>query len=148
MKLTKERFIEIIKEEYQSILTEKTVRLPSMDINFMGSDKAQFLGNKGRLAISRQDAKAILYAIQKEFSIHQDKIMKITRQQLKEIIREELKTLNEKIIKTKDGLKIELTRKNTYELVKIYGYKGYVEVYGRKDIKNFVNVLKKNFKIV
>ena len=74
--------------------------------------------------------------------------MKITRQQLKEIIREELKTLNEKIIKTKDGLKIELTRKNTYELVKIYGYKGYVEVYGRKDIKNFVNVLKKNFKIV
>ena len=74
--------------------------------------------------------------------------MKITRQQLKEIIREELKTLNEKIIKTKDGLKIELTRRNNYELVKIYGHRGYVEVYGRKDIKNFVNVLKKNFKIV
>ena len=74
--------------------------------------------------------------------------MNITRDQIKEIIREELKTLNEKIIKTKDGLKIELTRKNAYELVKIYGYKGYVEVYGRKDIKNFVNVLKKNFKIV
>ena len=70
MKLTKERLIEIVKEEYQNILNEKTVRLPSMDINFMGSDKAQFLGNKGRLAISRQDAKAILYAIQKEFSIH------------------------------------------------------------------------------
>ena len=74
--------------------------------------------------------------------------MKITRQQLKEIIREELKTLNEKIIKTKSGLKVELTRKNKYELVRIYGHKGYVEVYGRNDIKNFVNVLKKNFKIV
>ena len=74
--------------------------------------------------------------------------MKITREQLKEIIREELKALNEKIIKTKSGLKVELTRKNSYELVRIYGHKGYVEVYGRKDIKNFVNVLKKNFRIV
>ena len=74
--------------------------------------------------------------------------MKITRLQLKEIIREELKALNEKIIKTKSGLKVELTRKNSYELVRIYGHKGYVEVYGRKDIKNFVNVLKKNFRIV
>ena len=69
MKLTKQRLIEIIKEEYQSILSEKTVRLPSMDINFRGKDMAQLLGNKGRLAIERQDAKAILYAIQKEFSI-------------------------------------------------------------------------------
>ena len=70
MKLTKQRLIEIIKEEYQSILSEKTVRLSSMDINFIGGNRAQLLGNKGRLAISRQDAKAILYAIQKEFSIH------------------------------------------------------------------------------
>ena len=68
MKLTKQRLIEIIKEEYQSILSEKTVRLSSMDINFRG-DQAQLLGNKGRLAISRQDAKAIMYAIQNEFSI-------------------------------------------------------------------------------
>ena len=68
MKLTKQRLIEIIKEEYQSILSEKTVRLPSMDINFRG-DQAQLLGMKGRMAIERQDAKAILYAIQKEFSI-------------------------------------------------------------------------------
>ena len=74
--------------------------------------------------------------------------MKITRQQLKEIIREELKTLNEKIIKTKDGLKIELTRKNAYELVKIYGYKGYVDFYGRDRIKQFMKVLKKIFRIV
>ena len=34
MKLTKQRLIEIIKEEYQSILNEKTVRLKNMDINF------------------------------------------------------------------------------------------------------------------
>ena len=68
MKLTKHRLIEIIKEEYRSILSEKTVRLPSMDINFRG-DQAQLLGMKGRMLISRQDAKAILSAIQKEFSI-------------------------------------------------------------------------------
>ena len=148
MKLTKQRLIEIIKEEYQSVLNEKTVRLPNLDINFNRPDQAQLLGNKGRLALSKMDAKGLLYAIQKEFSIHQDKIMKITRSQLKEIIREELRSLNEKMIKTKSGLKVELTRKNSYELVRIYGHKGYVEVYGRKDIKNFVNVLKKNFKIV
>ena len=69
MKLTKQRLIEIVKEEYQNILNEKTVRLSSMDINFRGNDMAQLLGNKGRLSISKQDAKAILYAIQKEFSI-------------------------------------------------------------------------------
>ena len=74
--------------------------------------------------------------------------MKITREQLKEILREELKTLNEKMIKTRSGLKIELTRKGGYELLRIYGRKGYVEVYGRKEIQTFVNVLKKNFRIV
>ena len=71
MKLTKQRLIEIIKEEYKSILNEGTVRLSSMDINFRG-DQAQLLGSTkpyGRLAISKMDAKAILYAIQKEFSI-------------------------------------------------------------------------------
>ena len=74
--------------------------------------------------------------------------MKITKQQIKEILREELKTLNEKMIKTSSGLKVELTRKGGYELVRIYGRKGYVEVYGRKEIQQFVNVLKKNFRIV
>ena len=69
MKLTKQRLIEIIKEEFTSILSEKTVRLKSMDINFNRPDQAQLLGMKGRLAISKQDAKAIMYAIQKEFSI-------------------------------------------------------------------------------
>ena len=74
--------------------------------------------------------------------------MNITRKQLKEIIREELKTLNEKIVKTSSGLKVELTTKGGYELLRIYGRKGYVEVYGRDEIQQFVNVLKKNFRIV
>ena len=74
--------------------------------------------------------------------------MNITRKQLKEIIREELKSLNEKIIKTKGGLKIELTTKGGYELLRIYGHKGYVEAYGRKEIANFCRVLRKNFRIV
>ena len=74
--------------------------------------------------------------------------MKITREQLKEIIIEELKTLNEKIVTTKSGLKVELSTKGGYELLRIYGRKGYVEVYGRKEIQTFVNVLKKNFRIV
>ena len=69
MKLTKQRLIEIIKEEYQNILNEGRIRMDSMDINFQGRDKAQLLGMKGRLAIDRMDAKAIMYAIQKEFSI-------------------------------------------------------------------------------
>ena len=74
--------------------------------------------------------------------------MKITRLQLKEIIREELQALNEKTIKTSGGIKVELTRKGGYELVRMYGHKGYVEVYGRKEIQNFVRVLTKNFRIV
>ena len=74
--------------------------------------------------------------------------MKLTRTQLKEIIREELKRLTEKTIQLGGGLKVELTRKDTYELVRIIGRKGYVEVYGRKDISAFVNILKKGFKIV
>ena len=74
--------------------------------------------------------------------------MNITRSQLKEIIREELISLNEKTIKIHSGLKVELGRRDGYELVRLYGRKGYVEVYGRKEIKNFVKVLTKNFKIV
>jgi len=69
MKLTKQRLIEIIKEEYKSILSEKTVRLKTMDINFHGNDQAQILGNKGRMGISKQDAKVVLSSIAKEFGI-------------------------------------------------------------------------------
>ena len=76
------------------------------------------------------------------------KIMKITRSQLKEIIREELKALNEKTLKIHSGLKLELGRRDTYELVKIIGRRGYLEVYGRKEIKAFVTALTKGFRIV
>ena len=69
MKLSKQRLKEIIKEEIKNILNENRIRLRSMDINSNRPDQAQLLGMKGRLAISKQDAKAIMYAIQKEFSI-------------------------------------------------------------------------------
>ena len=74
--------------------------------------------------------------------------MKITRSQLKEIIREELQSLNEKTIKIHSGLKVELGRRDGYELVRLYGRKGYLEVYGRKEIQTFVKALTKGFKIV
>ena len=74
--------------------------------------------------------------------------MNITRSQLKEIIREELISLNEKTIKIHSGLKVELGRRDGYELVRLYGRKGYLEVYGRKEIQNFVKVLAKGFRIV
>ena len=74
--------------------------------------------------------------------------MKITRSQLKEIIREELIAINEKTIKTKEGTKVEFTRSGGYELVRIYGHKGYIDVYGRKEIKAFVSALAKGFRIV
>ena len=73
MKLSKQRLIEIVKEEYQKILNEnKRVRMGDVDIIFDPSnrDRTQVLGNKGRLAITRQDAKAIKYAVQRAFSIH------------------------------------------------------------------------------
>ena len=53
-----------------------------------------------------------------------------------------------KTIKTKEGTKIELTRSGGYELVRIYGRKGYIDVYGRKEIQTFVKALAKGFKIV
>ena len=73
MKLTKQRLIEIVKEEYQNILNEdKRVRMGNVDIIFDPSnrDRTQILGNKGRLAVTRQDVKAIKYAVQRAFSIH------------------------------------------------------------------------------
>ena len=70
MKLTTGRLLEIIKEEYQSILNEsKTVRLGSIDLIFHDRDRAQIIGRKGKIAISKMDAKAIVYAVQKELSI-------------------------------------------------------------------------------
>ena len=75
--------------------------------------------------------------------------MKISREQLKEIIREELQTLNETTVTTEDGIKVQMSVKNGYPLLRLYGYKGrgYVELYGRPDITQFCEVLRKNFKI-
>ena len=73
MKLTKQRLIEIVKEEYQNILNEdKRVRMGDVDIVFDSSDRdrTQILGRKGRIALTRLDAKTIKYAVQRAFSIH------------------------------------------------------------------------------
>ena len=71
MKLTKQRLIEIIKEEYQSILNEsKTVRLGNIDLIFHDRDYAQIIGRKGKIPLSKLDAKAIVYAVQNHLSIH------------------------------------------------------------------------------
>ena len=71
MKLTKQRLIEIVKEEYQNILNEdKRVRMCDVDIVFTNDrDRTQILGRKGRLAITRLDANTIKYAVKKHFSI-------------------------------------------------------------------------------
>ena len=71
MKLTQQRLIEIIKEEYQNILNEsKTVRLGDVNIIFHSKDDAQLVGRRGMVRINKQDARAIKYAIQSHLSIH------------------------------------------------------------------------------
>ena len=65
MKLTKERLIEIVKEEYQNILNEKTVRMGDLDLVFQGSNKVQLISNRGRTGLSKMDAKIIIHAIHK-----------------------------------------------------------------------------------
>ena len=72
-------------------------------------------------------------------------MVKITRKQLKEIIREEL--LKEVTIKTKTGLKLELSPVG--QKLKIHGFKGnYAELKGRNEIQPFISALVKNFRIV
>ena len=65
MKLTKQRLIEIIKEEYKSILTEKTYTMGDLDLVFQGSDKVQLISRKGRTALTKMDAKIIVSAVEK-----------------------------------------------------------------------------------
>jgi hypothetical protein len=70
MNITKSRLIEIIKEEYQNVLNERRVRLANnVDIEFHGKDQAGLVGMKGKVAISKKDAKSIVYAIAREFGI-------------------------------------------------------------------------------
>ena len=65
MKLTKQRLVEIIKEEYQSILNEKTVRMGDLDLVFQGSNNVQLISNRGRTGLTKMDAKIIISAIRK-----------------------------------------------------------------------------------
>ena len=65
MKLTKQRLIEIIKEEYKSILTEKTITMGDLDLNFQGSNKVQLISNRGRTGLTKMDAKIIVSAVEK-----------------------------------------------------------------------------------
>ena len=71
--------------------------------------------------------------------------MKITRTQLKEIIREEL--LKERVLKTKSGHTVQLSAVGSK--VKIFGFdKGFIEISGHKNVKNFVSALTKYMRIV
>ena len=72
--------------------------------------------------------------------------MKISRSTLKEIIREELGLIRETTIKTKSGHKIELSAAGSK--LKIHTNRGAIEINGHKDLKQFVNILTKNFRIV
>ena len=65
MKLTKQRLIEIIKEEYKSILAEKTITMGDLDLVFQGSNKVQLISRKGRTALTKMDAKIIISAVRK-----------------------------------------------------------------------------------
>ena len=65
MKLTKQRLIEIIKEEYKSILAEKTITMGYLDLVFQGSNKVQLISRKGRTALTKMDAKIIISAVRK-----------------------------------------------------------------------------------
>ena len=65
MRLTKQRLIEIIKEEYKSILTEKTITMGDLDLVFQGSNKVQLISRQGRTALTKMDAKIIVSAVEK-----------------------------------------------------------------------------------
>ena len=64
MKLTKQRLIEIVKEEYQSIINEKTIRMGDLDMIFRGNE-VQLLSNRGRTGLTKMDAKIIISAVRK-----------------------------------------------------------------------------------
>ena len=72
--------------------------------------------------------------------------MKITREQIKEIIREELHSLKEATIKTKSGHKVELSAIGSK--LKIHTNKGPIEIKGHNELKKFIDILQRNFRIV
>ena len=72
--------------------------------------------------------------------------MKISRSTLKEIIREELGLLREVTVKTKSGHKIELSSVGSQ--LKIHTGRGVIEIKGHKQLSQFINILRKNFRII
>ena len=65
IKITKERLIEIIKEEYKSILAEKTYTMGDLDLVFQGSNKVQLISRQGRTALTKMDVKIIVTAVER-----------------------------------------------------------------------------------
>ena len=65
MKLSKQRLIEIIKEEFRSILNERTYTLGDLDLIFQGSNKVQLISRQGRTALTKMDAKIIVTAVER-----------------------------------------------------------------------------------
>ena len=65
IKITKQRLIEIIKEEYKRILTEKTYTMGDLDLIFQGSNKVQLISRQGRTALTKQDARIIISAVER-----------------------------------------------------------------------------------
>ena len=53
------------KEEYKSILNEKTYTMGDLDLVFQGSSKVQLISRKGRTALTKQDAKIIITAVER-----------------------------------------------------------------------------------
>ena len=65
----------------------------------------QLFNSKLAFYLDKMDAKMIMSAVRKEWSI------------------------DEKIIKTKNNVKVELTTKGKYELLRIHGHRGYVDFF-------------------
>ena len=65
MKLTEQTLRNIIKEELQNILNEKTITMGNLDLIFQSKDKVQLISNTGRTGLTRMDATQIVNAIKR-----------------------------------------------------------------------------------
>ena len=65
MKLTEQTLRNIIKEELQNILNEKTITMGNLDLIFQSKDKVQLVSNTGRTGLTRMDATQIVNGIKR-----------------------------------------------------------------------------------
>ena len=65
MKLTEQTLRNIIREELQNILNEKTITMGNLDLIFQSKNKVQLLSNTGRTGLTRMDATQIVNAIKR-----------------------------------------------------------------------------------